>query len=57
MIGFLFRRLFQSVVVLFIVTIVTFILLHLLPGGPVRAMLGPRASPAQIQLLQRPVRL
>jgi peptide/nickel transport system permease protein len=48
-IGFLFRRLFQSVVVLFIVTIVTFILLHLLPGGPVRAMLGPRASPAQIQ--------
>ena len=49
MIGFLFRRLFQSVVVLFIVTIVTFVLLHLLPGGPVRAMLGPRASPAQIQ--------
>jgi peptide/nickel transport system permease protein len=48
-IGFLFRRLFQSVVVLFIVTIVTFVLLHLLPGGPVRAMLGPRASPAQIQ--------
>lgn len=48
MIGFLIRRFLQALVVTFIVTIVTFILLHLLPGGPIRALLGPRATPQQI---------
>jgi len=47
-IGFLIRRFLQALVVTFIVTIVTFILLHLLPGGPIRALLGPRATPQQI---------
>ena len=35
------------------VTIVTFILLHLLPGGPARAILGPRATPAAIAVFNR----
>jgi peptide/nickel transport system permease protein len=47
-IGFLIRRILQAILVTFFVTLVTFLLLHLLPGGPVRALLGPRASPAQI---------
>jgi peptide/nickel transport system permease protein len=47
-VGFLIRRILQAIVVIFFVTIVTFLLLHLLPGGPVRALLGPRASPAQV---------
>ena len=48
MIGFLVRRCLQAVIVTIIVTIVTFILLHLLPGGPIRALLGPRATPQQV---------
>ena len=48
MTGFLIRRLVQAVVVTFFVTVVVFGLLHLLPGGPVRALLGPRASTAQV---------
>jgi len=47
-IGFLVRRCLQAVIVTIIVTIVTFILLHLLPGGPIRALLGPRATPQQV---------
>ena len=48
MTGFIIRRLVQAVVVTFFVTVVVFGLLHLLPGGPVRALLGPRASTAQV---------
>jgi peptide/nickel transport system permease protein len=48
MTGYLFRRLLQAAVVVLLVTIIVFILLHLLPGGPARAQLGPRATPAAI---------
>jgi peptide/nickel transport system permease protein len=46
---FLLRRLGQAVLVLFLVTIVTFGLVHALPGGPARAILGIRASPSAIR--------
>ena len=45
MVGFLIRRVGQSIFVLFIVTAATLGLVHLFPGGPVRALLGVRASP------------
>ncbi|HZE65082.1 MAG TPA: ABC transporter permease, partial [Sporichthyaceae bacterium] len=45
MTGFIARRLVQSIVVVLLVTVIVFILLHLLPGGPARAQLGPRATP------------
>jgi len=48
MIGYLIRRLFQAILVTFFVTVITLLLVHLFPGGPVRAMLGPRASAAQV---------
>ncbi|MDQ6719294.1 MAG: ABC transporter permease [Candidatus Dormibacteraeota bacterium] len=48
MTGFLVRRLGQSVIVVVGVTIVTFVLTRLLPGGVARAVLGPRASPVSI---------
>ncbi len=51
MIGYMIRRVGQAIVVLIGVTIITFILLHLLPGSPVRAILGTRASPATIRQL------
>jgi len=47
--GYLIRRVLQSLVVIILVSLVTFALLHLLPGGPARAILGPRANAAQLQ--------
>jgi peptide/nickel transport system permease protein len=46
--GFLIRRLFQSTIVVLGVTILTFVLTRLLPGGVARAILGERASPPEI---------
>ena len=49
MIGYLIRRLLQSVVVVLLVALVVFILLRLLPGNPATIILGPRASLAAIK--------
>jgi peptide/nickel transport system permease protein len=51
--GYLIRRVAQTIVVTLIVTIITFLLLHLVPGGEVRAVLGIRASPAEIALYSK----
>jgi len=48
MIGYLIRRIIQALIVLFIVTVFTLALVHLFPGGPIRALLGPKASPQQV---------
>jgi peptide/nickel transport system permease protein len=44
-VGFLIRRTGQSLIVLFLVTAATLGMVHLFPGGPVRALLGVRATP------------
>lgn len=46
--SYLIRRCLQALGVLFVVSVVVFTLLHLLPGGPARALLGPRATHAAI---------
>jgi peptide/nickel transport system permease protein len=43
-IAYLIRRVLQAIIVVWLVTVLTFVLLKLLPGGPVRAILGQRAS-------------
>ena len=48
MTGYLIRRILQSILVVVLVSIVTFLLIHLLPGGPARAILGPKATALQI---------
>ena len=48
MVGYLIRRIAQAIIVLFIVTVATLALVHLFPGGPIRALLGPRATVAQV---------
>jgi peptide/nickel transport system permease protein len=45
---FLLRRCSQAVVVLLLVSVIVFGLLHLLPGGPARAILGTHATPSNI---------
>ncbi len=41
---FLVRRVLQAIIVLLLVSLIVFVLIRLLPGGAVRALLGPRAS-------------
>ncbi|MBI5439888.1 MAG: ABC transporter permease [Deltaproteobacteria bacterium] len=49
---YILRRLSQTVVVLFLVSFLSFALLHLIPGDPVIAMLGAEAPKAQIEALR-----
>jgi peptide/nickel transport system permease protein len=48
MTGFLIRRVLQTLLVTFLVTVFTLFLVELFPGGPIRALLGPRATAQQI---------
>jgi peptide/nickel transport system permease protein len=47
--AYLVRRLLQGIAVVFGVTVIVFIILHALPGGPARGMLGPEATEQQVQ--------
>jgi peptide/nickel transport system permease protein len=49
MIGFIFRRFLQSIVVVLGVMLIVFLLAHIIPGGAARAALGPRATKIQIR--------
>jgi peptide/nickel transport system permease protein len=51
--GYIIRRFIQTIIVLLIVTFISFLLLHLTPGDPAAAMLGTEASLEQIQALQK----
>ena len=53
MTGYIIRRIGQAVIVLLGVTLLVFILQHLLPGSIARAIIGPRASAAQIAAFNR----
>jgi peptide/nickel transport system permease protein len=49
MLGYIIRRVLQAILITIGVTLIVFILLHVIPGGGVaRAILGPRANAAQI---------
>jgi peptide/nickel transport system permease protein len=48
MTGYIVRRLGEAIIVTLGVTLITFIMLHLLPGSLARDILGPRATPQAI---------
>jgi peptide/nickel transport system permease protein len=50
---YIVRRILLSIIVLLLVTILTFSLLHLMPGDPAAIMLGIDASPEQIDALRK----
>jgi len=50
--GYLLKRLFGLVLVLFGVSLLVFSMVALLPGDPATAILGPYATPARVQQLQ-----
>lgn len=55
---FILRRLVQSVLTLFGVSLIVFLMLYLTPGDPVTIMLqGTNATPEQVQSLRRELRL
>ena len=49
MTAYLVRRVVQAIAVVIGVTLIVFIILHALPGGPARGMLGPEATQQQVQ--------
>jgi peptide/nickel transport system permease protein len=55
--AYILRRCGSATVVVFLVTVIVFILLHHLPGGECRALLGPRATPLVCRAFDRQVGL
>jgi ABC-type dipeptide/oligopeptide/nickel transport system permease component len=51
MASYMVRRLGVTLLQLFVLSVVAFFLIHLAPGNPVQTMLGPRATPGEIALL------
>lgn len=47
------RRFIQAIPTLIGITVVSFILVHVVPGGPAQAMLGPKATPARVAAINR----
>lgn len=53
MLSYVIRRVLHGVIVLVVVTFVVFVLLHVLPGGEARAVLGAKANPVEIAKFDR----
>jgi peptide/nickel transport system permease protein len=50
LLSFIVRRLIQTVIVIFLVTLLTFLLLQMVPGDAVLTMLGMESTPSQEQI-------
>ena len=48
MLSYILKRIFSLLPVMFVVSVVIFLVVYLIPGGPATAMLGLEASPQQI---------
>ena len=48
--NYILKRIFTAVILIFIITVINFILINLAPGNPVDAMIDPNASQEVIQL-------
>jgi peptide/nickel transport system permease protein len=55
--AFIVRRLILAVIVIWIVTVFAFLIIHMIPGDPVRTMLGMEATEEQIQMLHQDLHL
>ncbi len=53
MLRYITGRLIQAAIAVLGVTVIIFILVHLLPGGPARAILGAHYSPGKLETLNR----
>ncbi len=57
MIAYIARRLIQMIPVLFLITLFIFALVRLVPGDPASSMLGDRATPDRVELLNKSLKL
>ncbi|PSR33768.1 MAG: ABC transporter permease, partial [Sulfobacillus thermosulfidooxidans] len=53
MLKYILRRVLQAIPSLLGITVIGFFLVHIVPGGPAQAMLGPRATPLRIAQVDR----
>ncbi len=53
MFGFLVRRLLSAIPVLFVVSVVTFLIMWIVPGDVTAELAGPDATPQQVEQLRR----
>ncbi|WP_258112860.1 ABC transporter permease [Alicyclobacillus sp. SP_1] len=53
MIGYTIRRILQAIPTLLGVTVISFFLMHIVPGNPVRILLGNRYTPERAALLSK----
>jgi peptide/nickel transport system permease protein len=53
MLGYIVRRALAVIPVMLVVVTVVFLLIHLIPGDPVAVILGPDATPAQMDATRR----
>ena len=53
MVEYVIRRTLQALVTLFLVTVLTFVLIHLAPGGPTQVMIAPGISPEAFEIQKR----
>ena len=51
MLSYIGKRILSLIPVMLVVSIVTFLIVYLIPGGPATAILGMEATPDQIQAL------
>ena len=50
---FLAKRILQGLLVIFLISVVTFFIIRLIPGDPVKLAAGPQARPEQIEKLAK----
>ena len=52
MLTFIVRRILQTIIILFIVSVIVFLIMHLLPGDPVEIMMGDYASQEEMEQMR-----
>jgi peptide/nickel transport system permease protein len=57
MVSFIIKRIFISLLVIWLISIIVFLIIHLLPGDPVLIMLGEGAPPEQVSALRAQLNL
>ena len=50
--NYILKRLLQMLPVLLVVTIITFLMIHLIPGDPARIMAGEKARPDAVEAMR-----
>ncbi len=53
MLKFILKRILQMIPILFVVTIVVFLFVHMIPGNPARIVAGADADQATVEMIEK----